>query len=310
MAYAYTGDRGLLIARGDGNLTAAVRTNDSHDVNALRDLVRPYWENKKPVIEEAGRRTTETVVGHSPEPSVAMPFEQLLTSVEMEEGPRRLVKQGLSILNIPVAIHAWKWRAAELSTAGWIPEDLLEILHAQAWDLADRGLRHVLPDVLDKYTRLRKVRQALHALEKYSRGLQQRQAAWADQLSRHQFWDACPILFFLVNLHHFVVFALAIFFFSIQFNPLLLGLRSFQISFLIDFVDSFLHQFFTNLFAGFSICGCRLDFGDSTISCNSCSIVYAMKGEGQASQFVLPFTSSSGPGIGGQSGGFDFRLGR
>ena len=32
---------------------------------------------------------------------------------------------------------------------------------------------------------------------------------------------------FLVNLHHFVVFALAIFFFSIQFNPLLLGLRSF-----------------------------------------------------------------------------------
>lgn len=186
------GDRGLLIARGDDSRTAAVRTNDRHDLNALRDLVRPHWENKKPIIEEAGRRTTETVTGRSLEPSVAMPFEQLLTSIEMEEGPRRLVKEGLSILNIPVAIHAWKWRAAELCTAGWIPEELLEILHAQAWDLADRGLRHLPPDVLDKYARRRRIRQGLQALEEYARGLQERHAAWTDQLSRHQFWDACP----------------------------------------------------------------------------------------------------------------------
>ena len=186
------GDRGLLIARGDGSRAAAVRTSDRDDVKVLRDLVRPYWENRKPIIEEAGRRTTETVAGRSPEPSVAMPFERLLTAVDTEEGPRRLVKEGLSILNVPVAIHAWKWRAAELCTAGWIPEDLLEILHAQAWDLADRGLRHLPSDVLDKYTGHHRVRQALQALEEYAHSLQERQAAWTDQLSRHQFWDACP----------------------------------------------------------------------------------------------------------------------
>jgi hypothetical protein len=169
-----------------------VRTNDRHDVDALRELLRPYWEDKDPIIEEVGRRTRETVAGRSPDPSVALPFEQLLTSVEMEEGPRRLVKKGLSILNIPVAIHAWKWRAAELCTAGWIPEDLREVLRAQAWDLAKHGLRQLPPAVLDKYPHGGRVRKALEALEEYAQGLQMRQAAWGDQLSRHQFWDACP----------------------------------------------------------------------------------------------------------------------
>ncbi len=186
------GDRGLLIARSRGGRTAAVRTNDHHDVDALRDLLRPYWENKEPIIEEVGRRTRETVAGHFPEPSVAWPFEQLLTSVEVEEGARRLVKKGLSILNIPVAIHAWKWRAAELCTAGWIPGDLLEILHAQAWGLAEHGLRQLPPTVLDTYTRRRRVRKALKALEEYAQDLNRRHAAWGEQLSRHQFWDACP----------------------------------------------------------------------------------------------------------------------
>jgi hypothetical protein len=186
------GDRGLLIAGGDASRVVGVRTNDHHDVNALRTLVRPYWENRKPIIEEAGRRSRETVTGRSPKPSVSMPFEQLLTSVEIEEGPRRLVKEGLSILNIPVAIHAWKWRAAELCTAGWIPEDLLEILHAQAWDLADHGVRHLPPVVLGKYASRGKVRTALQALEEYARSLRERHEAWAQQLSRHQFWDACP----------------------------------------------------------------------------------------------------------------------
>jgi hypothetical protein len=194
MAYdiCVAGDRGLLIAGSDASRTVGVRTNHHHDVNALRNLVRPYWENKKPIIEEAGRRTRDTVTGRSPKPSVAMPFEQLLTSVEMEEGPRRLVKEGLSILNIPVAIHAWKWRAAELCTAGWIPEDLLAILHTQAWDLADHGARHLPPAVLNKYTSRHKVHTALRALEEYARSLRERHMAWAQQLSRHQFWDACP----------------------------------------------------------------------------------------------------------------------
>ena len=130
----------------------AVRTNDPHDVAALRDLLRPYWEHKKPIIEEAGRRTRESVTSRGPEPSVSLPFEQLLTSVEVEEGPRRLVKEGLSILNIPVAIHAWKWRAAELCTAGWIPEDLLQYLKAHAWELAAYGLGDLPPGVLDNYS--------------------------------------------------------------------------------------------------------------------------------------------------------------
>lgn len=186
------GDRGLLIAGSDASRMVGVRTNNHHDVNALRNLVRPYWENKKPIIEEAGRRTRETVTGPSPKPSVAMPFEQLLTSVEREEGPRRLVKEGLSILNIPVAIHAWKWRAAELSTAGWIPKDLLEILHAQAWDLADHGVRHLPPAMLDKYATHPRIRTALRALEEYAGNLRERHEAWAQQLSSHQFWDACP----------------------------------------------------------------------------------------------------------------------
>lgn len=185
-------DRGMLITRSDGGRTVAVRTNDPDDVAALRDLLRPYWENKKSIIEEAGRRTRETVAGRSPEPSIALPFERLLTSVEVEEGPRRLVKNGLSILNVPVAIHAWKWRAAELCTAGWIPEDLLKVLHAQAWDLARHGLRQLPAAVLDKYPLGGRVRKALQALEEYAQGLQVRQAAWGDQLSRHQFWDACP----------------------------------------------------------------------------------------------------------------------
>jgi len=186
------GDRGVLITRGDGDRTVAVRTNDPDDVAALRDLLRPYWENKEPIIEDAGRRTRETVAGHSPEPSVAVPFERLLTSVEVEDGPRRLFKEGLSILNIPVAIHAWKWRAAELCTAGWIPPDLLEVLHAQAWDLATDGLGQLPRAVLDKYPGSGTVRQALQYLEEYARGLQVRHDAWGSQLTRYQFWDACP----------------------------------------------------------------------------------------------------------------------
>jgi hypothetical protein len=186
------GDRGLLITRGDRGRTVAVRTIDPDDVAALHDLLRPYWENKKPIIEDVGRRTRETVTGHSHDPSIALPFEQLLTAVEVEEGARRLFKEGLSILNIPVAIHAWKWRAAELCTAGWIPPDLLEVLHAQAWDLAARGLRQLPPAVLDKYPRRGRARKALQALEEYARSLQARHAAWGDQLTRYQFWDACP----------------------------------------------------------------------------------------------------------------------
>jgi hypothetical protein len=185
------GGRGLLITRGDGG-TVAVHTNDAEDVAALHDLLRPYWQDKEPIIKDAGRRTRESVLGHSPEPSVAMPFEQLLTAVEVEEGPRRLFKEGLSILNIPVAIHAWKWRAAELCTAGWIPPDLLEVLHAQAWDLAAHGLGQLPPAVLDKYPSGGKVRKALQALEEYARSLQARHDAWGDQLTRYQFWDACP----------------------------------------------------------------------------------------------------------------------
>ena len=186
------GDRGVLITRDDGGRTVAVRTNDPDDVAALQDLLRPYWENKEPIIEDAGRRTRETVAGHSPEPSVAVPFERLLTSVEVEDGPRRLFKEGLSILNIPVAIHAWKWRAAELCTAGWIPPDLLEVLHAQAWDLATDGLGQLPRAVLDKYPGSGTVRQALQYLEEYARGLQVRHDAWGSQLTRYQFWDACP----------------------------------------------------------------------------------------------------------------------
>ena len=147
-----------------------------------------------------GTRSSRRSVGAPENPSPAGSpghlsaglFEELLTSVEREEGPRRLVKQGLSILNIPVAIHAWKWRAAELGTAGWIPEELLKILHAQAWQLADRGLRQLPPAVLAEYPPGSEVCQALDALEEYARSLQMRQAAWLDQLSRHQFWDACP----------------------------------------------------------------------------------------------------------------------
>jgi hypothetical protein len=186
------GGRGLLIARGDGGHAAAVRTNDSRDVAALHDLLRPLWKDKKPIIEDAGRRTRGTVAGHSPEPSIALPFERLLTAVEVEEGPRRLFKEGLSILNIPVAIHAWKWRAAELCTAGWIPPDLLDVLHARAWDLAAHGLGQLPPAMLDKYPSGGRAREALQDLEEYARGLQARHAAWGDQLTRHQFWDACP----------------------------------------------------------------------------------------------------------------------
>jgi hypothetical protein len=186
------GDRGLLITRGDGGRTVAVRTNDRDDVAALRSLLRPYWEEKDPIIQEAGRRTGETVAGQTPEPSIALPFERLLTEVEDKEGPRRLFKEGLSILNIPTAIHAWKWRAAELCMAGWIPPDLLAVLHAQAWDLAAHGLRQLPQAVLDKYPADGRVGKALQDLQEYAHGLQTRHAAWGDQLTRHQFWDACP----------------------------------------------------------------------------------------------------------------------
>jgi hypothetical protein len=64
------GDHGLLIAHSDGDRAVAVRTNDPYDVAALRDLLRPYWENKKPIIEEVGRRTPESVTGRTAGPSV------------------------------------------------------------------------------------------------------------------------------------------------------------------------------------------------------------------------------------------------
>ena len=185
------GDRGMLIAHGNDGHAVAVRTNDPHDIVALRDLVRPYWHGKKPIIEQAGRRTPDSVAGRSQGPSIRLRFEDILTSVELEEGPRRLAKEGLSILNLPVAIHAWKWRAAELCTAGWIPEDLLEILHAHAGKLAAHGLVQLPDAVLAKHPTGSDVRETLEALEEYARSLQVRQAAWGDQLSRHDFWDAC-----------------------------------------------------------------------------------------------------------------------
>src|SRR6266480_4618153 len=62
------------------------------------------------------------------------------------------------------------------------------------------------------------------------------------------------ILSLIINLHYFVLFAFAIVLFCIQFNPLLLSLCSFQISFLVDIIDGFLQQLFTNFFAGLGIC--------------------------------------------------------
>ena len=187
------GGRGLLFAHGAEGHAVGVRTNDSDDVNALRELLRPYWEGKKPIIEEVGRRTWETVRHRVFPPSVSRRIEHVLTTVELEEGPRRVAKEGLSILNIPVAIQAWKWRAAELCTAGWIPEDLRKILSAQAWELAAHGLGQLPRTVHDQYVRDDPgLSEALKALERYARGLQVRQATWGDQLSRHDFWDACP----------------------------------------------------------------------------------------------------------------------
>lgn len=55
------GDRALLIVRGPGGRTAVARTNDPRDVTALRDLLRPYRENRGPIIEEVGRRSRESV---------------------------------------------------------------------------------------------------------------------------------------------------------------------------------------------------------------------------------------------------------
>jgi hypothetical protein len=46
--------------------------------------------------------------------------------------------------------------------------------------------------VLEKYPSGSRVRQALQYLEEYARGLQARHDAWGSQLTRHQFWDACP----------------------------------------------------------------------------------------------------------------------
>lgn len=187
------GDRGLVFVHGEDGRAVGVRTNDPDDVKALRRLLRPYWQDKKPIIEQVGRRTRESARHRIFPPSVRLRFERVLTTVEVEEGPRRLVKPGLSILNIPVAIQAWKWRAAELCTAGWIPGDLRDVLHAQAWELAAHGLDQLPSIVRDHYTRDDPgVDEALNALQEYARGLQVRQAAWGDQLSRHDFWDACP----------------------------------------------------------------------------------------------------------------------
>ena len=187
------GDRGLVFLHGEDGRAIGIRTNDDHDVQELRRLLRPYWQDKKAIIEQVGRRTRESALHRVSPPSVRLRFERVLTSVELEEGPRRLAKPGLSILNIPVAIQAWKWRAAELCTAGWIPEDLRDILSGQAWELAAYGLEQLSSDVRDRFTRDDPgVDEALKALQEYARGLHVRQAAWGDQLSRHDFWDACP----------------------------------------------------------------------------------------------------------------------
>jgi hypothetical protein len=185
------GDRALLITYGPDDRVVAIRTNDRDDVAALREILRPYWEDRPSIIEEAGRRTLASLTGQATEPSVGLPIENILTTVETEEGSRRLAKEGLSILNLPVAIHAWKWRAAELCTARWIPAELLEILQARAWELAAHGLRKLPHGVLDQYQPGSRPRAALEALDNYARGLQVRQAAWGDQLSRYDFWDAC-----------------------------------------------------------------------------------------------------------------------
>ena len=46
--------------------------------------------------------------------------------------------------------------------------------------------------MLDKYPHGSEVRETLTALDDYAHGLHVRQAAWGDQLSRHDFWDASP----------------------------------------------------------------------------------------------------------------------
>ena len=143
-------------------------------------------------IEELGRRTTETVTGHSAPASEPLQFDHVLTSVELEEGPPRLAKNGLSILNIPVAIQAWKGRAAELSTARRIPAEMLKILHSRAWELAEQGAGQLPSAILEEYSENPTTAEALAELDEYSRSLQARQEAWTDQLSRYDFWDACP----------------------------------------------------------------------------------------------------------------------
>jgi transcriptional regulator with XRE-family HTH domain len=186
------GDRGLLIARGEGDKAIAARAADDRDVAALRDMLRPYWKDSDPIIEELGRRTTRTVTGRAAPLAEPLRFDRVLTSVEVEKGPRRLAKNGLSILNIPVAIQAWKGRAAELCTARRIPEELLGYLQSRAWDLADHGIG-ALPDVIGReYSGSQETTDALAELSEYAQNVKDRQAAWADQLSRYDFWDACP----------------------------------------------------------------------------------------------------------------------
>lgn len=186
------GDRGVLIAHGPGDQAIAVRADADRDVTALRGLVRPFWKDKQTIVEELGRRTTETVAGRTAGGPDPLRFDRVLTSVELEEGPRRLAKNGLSILNIPVAVQAWKVHAAELCTAKRIPEGLLRVLQDQAWELAEYGPTRLPSEIMDEVSRDSVAADALAEIEEYARGLRARQVAWTSHLSRYEFWDACP----------------------------------------------------------------------------------------------------------------------
>ena len=67
------GYRALLITYGPEDRVVAIRTNDGEDVAALREMLRPYWEARPSIIEEAGRRTPASLPAGPSRPRSACP---------------------------------------------------------------------------------------------------------------------------------------------------------------------------------------------------------------------------------------------
>lgn len=109
--FLVAGTQAILTIHGTpGTEPIGVVLDNSEDAASLRDLVRPLWQNTDSVVKIVGIRDTSDPDNPSIGESV---FSDELTKSESIAGPRRLLKNGVSVLHVPAHIRHGAWKNRE-----------------------------------------------------------------------------------------------------------------------------------------------------------------------------------------------------